>query len=119
MIFITDDNEIKYTKVLALYFYAPWMPFHKKMLEMIKKVEEQHPSINFLGIDTDSFKGTCKRFNVDSIPTVIIFWDGKGIKRITGLVMTSAFKSIFNDIIKAGEEYEREKAEYERKKRRR
>lgn len=98
MIFITQEEELSLDKAQALYFYATWMPFHKKMMHMIEKIEEKRGDISFFGIDVDYFKGLCRRFEVDSIPSVVIFKDGKEIKRINGLVMTSAFKSAFADI---------------------
>ena len=49
-------------------------------------------------LDTDHFKGLCKRFTINQIPTVLIIKDGYEIKRITGLVLTSAFRSTFADI---------------------
>ncbi len=65
---------------------------------MIEKMEEKREDISFFAIDVDHFKGLCRRFSVESIPSVVVFKDGKEIKRINGLVMTSAFKSAFADI---------------------
>lgn len=99
MIFISQEEELQINNDLqALYFYSKWLPFHKKMLTMIGKIEEKHDEIIFTAIDTDYFKSLCKRFNVESIPVIIIFKNGKEIKRINGLVMTSALKSAFVDI---------------------
>lgn len=99
MLFITKEEEIKTdSKILSLYFYAHWMPYHKKMATMISKIEEKYKDIIFLAIDVDHFKSLCKRFNVTSIPEVLIMVNGEEIKRINGLVLTSAFKSVFADI---------------------
>lgn len=98
MIFITQEAELSLDKAQVLYFYATWMPYHKKMMHMIEKVEEKRKDIAFFAIDVDHFKGLCRRFDVVSIPSVLILQDGKEIKRINGLVMTSAFKSAFADI---------------------
>lgn len=99
MLFITEEEELKIgTSVQALYFYASWMPYHNKFLTMISKVEEKYKNISFSAIDVDSFKSQCKRFSVESIPTVLILKDGKEIKRINGLTLTSAFRSAFADI---------------------
>ena len=98
MFFITKESEIIFDKLQGLYFYASWMPFHKKMLIMIKKIEEKYKNVTFLAIDVDYFPTLCKRFSVESIPAVIVLKEGQEIKRINGLVMTSAFKSNFADI---------------------
>lgn len=99
MFFITQEKDIQFnSKIVALYFYASWMPYHNKMLTMIGKVEEKYKDISFLAIDTEHFKNLCKRFNVTFIPEVLVLVNGKEVKRINGLVLTSAFKSAFVDI---------------------
>lgn len=99
MIFISKEEEIQLNdQVLSLYFYAHWMPYHKKMLSMIGKMEEKHKNITFIAIDVDYFKQLCKRFNVISIPEILVLDNGKEIKRVNGLVLTSALKSVFADI---------------------
>jgi len=101
MLFLTSEDElILQEKLQVLYFYASWMPYHKKMQTMIFKVAKKYPDIDFFAIDVDYFKSFIKRFSVESIPTVLILNNGKEIKRINGLVLTSAFKSAFADICK-------------------
>lgn len=99
MLFCTQESDLQIqTKIVSLYFYASWMPYHNKMVTMISKMENKYKDIVFFAIDVDHFKGLCKRFNVTSIPEVIILVDGKEDKRINGVVLASAFKSAFGDI---------------------
>ena len=101
MFFITSDTDlVLQDKIQSLYFYASWMPYHKKMLVMLDKMEDKYPNIDFIGIDIDFFKTFIKRFKIDSIPTVLLINNGKEIKRLNGLVLTSAIKSTFADICK-------------------
>lgn len=116
MQFLTCEEDLELLPhIQALYFYAPWLGLHhRKMMTMIGKVQEKHKEIEFIGVDSDQFKGLCKRFNIESIPTVVILKDGVELERITGVVLTSAFKSIFTDICnsetKPGEFYEQEES---------
>lgn len=99
MIFATNEDEVEINHDLkVLYFYAPWMPFHKKMMIMIEKIESKNKDIKFIGVDVDYFKSSVKRYSVEFIPTVILFNKNKQLKRLNGLVLTSAFVSFFNDI---------------------
>lgn len=99
MLFITREEELQIDLPLqALYFYASWMPYHSKMITMIGKMEEKYKNISFSAIDVDEFNNQCKRFTIESIPTVLILKEGKEVKRISGLALTSAFKSAFADI---------------------
>lgn len=99
MLFITREEDLITNLPLeAIYFYASWMPYHHKFLTMIDKIKDKYKDIKFFAIDVDQFNNQCKRFSISSIPTVLILKDGKEIKRINGLVLTSAFKSAFADI---------------------
>jgi thioredoxin 1 len=98
MKFITHEDDVNLDGLHVLYFYASWMPYHKKMMIMIDKIEQKYDNIMFSAVDVDFFKNLCKRFTVASIPSIIVFHDGKEVKRITGMVLTSAFRSVFADI---------------------
>lgn len=99
MLFLVQEEDLSFqSKRQVLYFYASWMPYHKKMLLMIGKMEEKYKDIDFFAIDVDYFKGFCRRFTIESVPTVLILEKGTEKKRINGLVMTSAFRSAFADI---------------------
>ena len=66
---------------------------------MIDKVEQQNKNIKFYAIDIDSFPNLCKRFSIDSIPTVVITGAGGAeLSRIDGMPLTSGFRKIFADI---------------------
>ncbi len=97
MIYLTSENNLKLDGLQCFYFYASWMPYHKKMVTMISKIEEKY-NIVFTAIDTDNFKALCKRFEIEEIPTVLALKYGAKLKKIKVLVLTSAFKSAFADI---------------------
>lgn len=97
MIFISQESDLCFDTMCVMYFYSPWMPYHKKMLIMLDKMEQKYDNMKFFAVNVDLFKSVCKRFEIDSIPTVLIF-NKKELKRINGLVLTSAFKKAFADI---------------------
>lgn len=101
MYFLTQENELKFsTPFSVMYFYSTWMPNiqHKKMLSMIEKIENKYDDVFFFAIDVDFFMKICQKYKVESIPTIIIMNTQSEIKRINGVVLTSAFKSVFADI---------------------
>jgi thiol-disulfide isomerase/thioredoxin len=98
VIFITREEELQIDlDFQSIYFYASWMPYHKKIITMISKIEEKY-KIPFYAIDVEQFSNQCKRFIVESIPAILILKKGKEIKRINGLFLTSAFNDVFADI---------------------
>lgn len=98
MLFITKEEDLDLSSDKnSLYFFGRWMPYHKKMLVMLDKMEDRHDDVKFYAIDVDMFKGMCKRFSVDSVPTVLIL-NGNKKKRIIGTILTSAIRAAFDDI---------------------
>lgn len=98
MEFITDEKHISPKGNIVYYFYANWMPYHKKMVDILNKMQNKHEYVRFEAIDVDFFKNTIKRFNVASLPTIIIFKNDREVRRIIGVPMTSAVRAILNDI---------------------
>ena len=99
MLFLLEEKDFNISSgVSVLYFYASWMMEHKKMSLMIDKIQDKYKDIKFLAIDCDHFKNICARNEVSSIPCFIIFINNKEEKRLNGIMLTSAFKSIFADI---------------------
>ena len=97
MIYIMREEDIQMDlPSQSLYFYSPKMPFHLKFITMISKVENKE--VPFFAIDVEQFRNQCKRFMIDSVPTVLILTGGKEVKRLTGLTPTRIFNSTFADI---------------------
>jgi len=115
MNFITHEEELKINNGLcAVYFYAPWLIYHKKMMVMFDKVKEKYKDISYIGVDVSQFKKITSIYEVDSIPTVIVFNKGKEVNRLKGICLTSAFRSFFDDIYskvrKAGDKNDRKES---------
>jgi thioredoxin-related protein len=104
MEFLTKEEDIRWSSgINSFYFYSTTMPFHKKMIKMVSQVENKF-KLSFLAIDTDYFITTPIRFNLDSVPVIIIYQNSKEIYRINGMVDTQNFIEIYSTIIKKGNE---------------
>lgn len=75
------------------------MPMHKKMISMLNKMELKFEEIHFFAIDVDYFTSLSKRFKITSVPTIIFLKDNIELKKINGILLTSALKHAFNDIL--------------------
>lgn len=100
MNFITSEAELDTKKGMSLlYFYAPWLLLHKKMTESFSKIEPLYKDVKFYAIDVSAFGNLCIRFNIESIPKILIMEDeGKVLKSINGLVLEGDLRSSLNDI---------------------
>lgn len=71
-------------------FYANWCGPCKMFGPIFEEVSNEK-NINFVKLDVDSFSDIAREYGVMSIPTIILFKDGKEIKRFTGFMSKDDF----------------------------
>jgi thiol-disulfide isomerase/thioredoxin len=95
LIFITQESDLQFDCKCVFYFYATWMPFNNKMLNILDKLERKYIDTKFFAIDVEVFKNICKRFSIDNIPVILLMNKGYELQRINGFVLNSALKHAF------------------------
>lgn len=73
-------------------FYANWCGPCKMFGPIFEEVGN-FSDINFASVDVDKSSDIARRYGVMSIPTVILFKDGKEVKRFTGFMDKDRFIS--------------------------
>ncbi|HOB26462.1 MAG TPA: thioredoxin [Bacilli bacterium] len=79
------NDEISKGKVLV-DFNATWCGPCKMMAPILEATSGEVKDIKFTGLDIDDNEDIAIKYNVMSIPTLILFVDGKEIKRSVGLI---------------------------------
>lgn len=79
------EKEIEKGKVLV-DFYAVWCGPCKMLSPIIEEFSEKYNDIKFLKVNVDNELQLAQKFNVMSIPTLILFEDGKEVKKNIGLL---------------------------------
>lgn len=84
IIHLTNENfeELIKEKILV-DFYANWCGPCKMIAPELERVES---SIKVVKVDVDEFEDLAKQYGVMSIPTLILFNDGKEVKRNIGFI---------------------------------
>lgn len=79
------EKEITNHKGYALVdFWATWCPPCRMMAPVLESAEQQlGDKINFVKVDVDE-QQLAAEFDIMSIPTLVIFKDGKPVKRMSG-----------------------------------
>ncbi len=77
-----DFNSLIKDKVLV-DFYANWCGPCKMLGPVLEKVESD---IKVIKVDVDAFEDLAREYGVMSIPTIILFNEGKEIKRNIGFI---------------------------------
>ena len=66
-------------------FWATWCPPCRMMAPVLESAEQQlGDKINFVKVDVDEQQQLATEFDIMSIPTLVVFKDGKPVKRMSG-----------------------------------
>lgn len=87
-------------KPVLVDFWAEWCPPCKMLApELEKLAKEWKEKVTIIKINTDEKQALANRYQISGIPTLILFKDGKEIKRTSGAMPVSALKQEFGSYL--------------------
>ena len=87
-----DFKELIQEKVLV-DFYANWCGPCKMLAPELERVESD---IKVVKVDVDEFEELAREYGVMSIPTLVLFEDGKEVKRTIGFIDKDRIKNFID-----------------------
>jgi thioredoxin 1 len=87
-------------KPILVDFWAEWCP-PCKMLgpELDKLAKEWKDQITIIKVNTDEKQNLANQYQISGIPTLILFKNGKEIKRSSGAMPLAGMKSTFGSFL--------------------
>ncbi|MBQ9792590.1 MAG: thioredoxin [Clostridia bacterium] len=94
------ENEVKKNeKIVLVDFYATWCGPCKMLAPVLEQVADEVKDKAVIGkLDIDESLDIAKEFNVMSVPTMILFKDGKEVDRIVGLRQKAQILEAINNL---------------------
>ena len=80
-----ESEVLNQTKPVLVDFYADWCGPCMMMSPTIEKIAKEHPEIIVKKVDVDACPDLAYKYNINSIPTLIVFKNGKITNHSLGL----------------------------------
>lgn len=90
-------EKIKLGKVLVK-FGAPWCAPCKTFNPVLEEYSVKHPEILVLEIDIDEDIEVAKKYGVNSLPTIILFFKSTEVKRSVGVRTLKSLEDFVEEI---------------------
>ena len=85
------NDEILKDKVVV-DFFSNWCGPCRMVSPILEEIANELENVNFIKVDIDELENLPKQFEVMSIPTIILFENGKLIKRNIGYIEKEELK---------------------------
>lgn len=89
-------NELIADKAIV-DFYATWCGPCKMLSPVFESVSEEIKDTKFIKVDVDKFEELCRNYKVMSVPTLILFENGKEVKRKIGFIPKEQLIKFINE----------------------
>ena len=96
------DKVIKESKNIAIIvdFWAPWCEPCKQITPILEKIINQfNGKAKLVKINIDENQQLAQQLNIQSIPTVMAFFEGQPINGFTGIKSSEEIKAFFKEVI--------------------
>jgi thioredoxin 1 len=95
-----SDDVLTSSKPVLVDFWATWCGPCKMVAPVLEEIATEHADkLTIAKVDVDANPGISRDYQIMSIPTLILFKDGKPVKQIVGAKPKAALLQDLADVI--------------------
>jgi thioredoxin 1 len=84
--------------IVMIDFWATWCPPCLRFAPVYEKVSERHPDVVFAKVDTDAEPALSQRYDIRSIPTLVVYRDGIPVFGQPGALPETAVEDVLRQV---------------------
>lgn len=90
----TEFEDITASGKTVVDFFATWCVPCQMMAPVIDKVSDEYRDVKFIKVDIDKELSLALKHKVVSVPTLMVFEDGKAVNKSIGVISEEELKDL-------------------------
>lgn len=91
-----DQEVLQSEKTVVLDFWASWCGPCRMFTPIIEKFAEDNPDVEVGKVNVDDESALAERFNIMSVPTLVIMKNGEVVKKNAGVITKEAIEEMIS-----------------------
>ena len=79
-----EEEVLKNNKMIVVDFFATWCMPCQMLMPVLEKIAKERDDFDIIEIDIDEAKDLAMQYEIEAVPTMVIFKNGTAIDRIGG-----------------------------------
>lgn len=92
-----EQEVVQSDKKVVLDFWASWCGPCRMFTPIIEQFAQDNPDVTVGKVNIDEQGSLAERFNIMSVPTLVIFNGGEVVKKSTGVISKDAIEALMKE----------------------